>query len=384
MPPRDSQDPESLEPFAEPIHVGRPNIADPDRFIELVKSAVDRKWLSNDGPILREFESAVAELLGVRHCVAISNGTIALEIAIKAAGLTGEVIVPAWTFVATAHAVQWHGLTPVFVDIDPDTHNLDPDAVRRAITPRTSAILAVHLWGRPSPVDELTAIADEHDLTLFFDAAHAFGVSHAGRRVGGFGRAEVLSFHATKFFNAIEGGAIVTDDDEFARVARLMRNFGFAGEDTVISEGTNGKMSEVSAAMGLANLPHLGDLVEANKVRYQLYRDGLSGLRGVSVLEHGDGSNYQYVVMLVDETCPASRDEILAALRSKNVLARRYFWPGVHRMEPYRTLDPTLAERLPATELVSEQVIVLPTGPTLREEDVVRVCDIVRKAVEGG
>ncbi len=236
--------------FSEPLHVGRPNIGDPERFLELVQGALDRRWLSNDGPLVREFESRIAAYLGVKHCVAITNGTIALEIAIRALGMTGEVIVPSFTFVATAHALHWQGLTPVFADIDPDTHCLDPESVRRLITPRTTGIIAVHLWGRPAPVAELEAIAAEFGLALLFDAAHAFGVSVGEHMVGSFGRAEVLSFHATKFFNSLEGGAIVTDDDDVAHRARLMRNFGFAGEDTVVSDGTNGKLNEICRGHG--------------------------------------------------------------------------------------------------------------------------------------
>jgi dTDP-4-amino-4,6-dideoxygalactose transaminase len=229
-------------------------MGDREAFLTRVGEIFDRGWFSNDGPVVREFEARLAEMAGVRHCVATCNGTIALEIAIRALGLEGEVIVPSYTFVATAHALHWQGVTPVFADIDPRTHTLDPEAVRRAITPRTTGIIGVHLWGQPAAVDELQAIADEHGLSLMFDAAHAFACTHQGRMIGGFGRAEVFSFHATKFFNSFEGGAVMTDDDEIAEKARLMRNFGFAGYDNVIHPGTNGKMIEVCAAMGLTNL----------------------------------------------------------------------------------------------------------------------------------
>jgi len=200
--------------FADTLHVGRPNIGDREAFLTLMGDMFDRRRLSNNGPLLQEFESRVARRLGVRNCVAMCNGTIALEIAIRALGLTGEVIVPSYTFVATAHALHWQGLTPVFADIDPSTHNLDPDAVRRMITPRTSGIIGVHLWGRGAPVAALQEVADENGLQLMFDAAHAFDCSFQGKMIGGFGRAEVLSFHATKFFNTFEAGAIVTDDPE--------------------------------------------------------------------------------------------------------------------------------------------------------------------------
>jgi len=369
--------------FPEPIHVGRPNIARPEEFLELVAGALDRHWLSNGGPLVSEFERRVAELLGVRHCVAIVNGTIALEIAITALGLSGEVIVPSWTFVATVHALQRHSITPVFADIDPDTHALDPASVRSKITARTSGIIPVHLWGRVAPVDELAEIADEHNLTLLYDAAHAFGVGQGARMVGSFGDAEVLSFHATKFFNTIEGGAIVTNEDEVAERARLLRNFGFAGEDNVISVGTNGKMHEISAAMGLSNLDGLDELVATNRQNYETYIRLVEGLPGLQILPVGNGDrrNYQYVVMLVDDDCPVSRDTLLAGLRRNNILARRYFWPGVHRMEPYRSLQPEAGASLPATEKVSEQVIVLPTGTSVSPDDIHTIVSVLASTI---
>ncbi len=358
--------------FDHPIHVGRPNIARPDEFIRMVEGALDRRWLSNDGPLVREFEAKIAGYLGVKHCIAITNGTIALEILIKASGLTGEVIVPSWTFIATVHALQWSGITPVFADVDPDTHCLDPESVRSKISERTTGILGVHLWGRAAPVGELQEIANEHGLALLFDAAHAFGVSVGDRMVGTFGNGEILSFHATKFFNAIEGGAIVTDDDDLAARARLMRNFGFAGEDNVVSEGTNGKMSEICAAMGLSNFEGIDELITINRRNYDAYVRGVQEVPGLSILEIDSSirSNYQYVVLLVDDECSVSRDDLLAELRRNNVLARRYFWPASHRMEPYRTSQPNAGAELPATERIADQVIVLPTGTAVSEADV--------------
>jgi len=371
--------------FAEPLHVGRPNVASQERFLKLANGALDRRWLSNDGPLVRQLETMISDCLGVRHVFAITNGTIALEIAIRALGLTGEVIVPSWTFIATAHALRWLGLTPVFADVDPETHCLDPESVRSLITERTSGIIGVHLWGRAAPVDALEQLANERGLKLLFDAAHAFGVSSGGHAVGSFGDAEVFSFHATKFFNTLEGGAIATNDDELAERLRLMRNFGFAGEDNVISDGTNGKMNEISAAMGISNLEHLDELIEVNRAAYHAYERGVEGVPGLRILPIDDRerSNYQYVVLLVNETCPVSRDHVLAQLRDNNVLARRYFWPGCHRMEPYRTLDPDAGARLPVTEALADQVIVLPTGSAVDENDIALVSGIIRRAVLG-
>ena len=350
--------------FDQPLHVGRPNIGDHDRFLAMAREMLGRRWLTNNGPLVQEFESRIAAHLGVKHCVAMCNGTIALEIAIRALGLEGEVIVPSWTFIATAHALYWQGITPVFADIDPATHNLDPDAVRAMITPRTTGIIGVHLWGRPAPVEALQAIADEHGLQLMFDAAHAFGCSVKGQKIGRFGRCEVLSFHATKVFNAFEGGAVVTNDDELAETMRLMRNFGFAGYDDVIHPGTNGKMPEINAAMGLVNLDALPGFIEANRERQLAYRAALDDIGGVRLLVYDDGDdpNYHYTVVEVDEAFPAGRDQVLATLHAENILARRYFWPGCHRMLPYRDLFPHAGLVLQKTSAVAESVLVLPNG----------------------
>jgi dTDP-4-amino-4,6-dideoxygalactose transaminase len=355
--------------FREPVHVGRPNVGDQAAFLRAAKDMLDRRWLTNNGPLVQQLECAIAQMHGVAHCVAMCNGTIALEIAIRALDLTGEVIVPAYTFIATAHALSWQGITPVFADIDPATHNLDPDAARRMITPRTTGIIGVHLWGRPAPVDALQALADERGLQLMFDSAHAFGCSAGGRRIGGFGRCEVLSFHATKVFNTFEGGAVLTNDAELAETMRLMRNFGFIGFDNVIHPGTNGKMPEINAAMGLVNLDALPQFVASNRERHAAYARAFSGLDGIRLLAHdpADDPNYQYVVLQVDA---GIRDKVVTALHAENILARRYFWPGCHRMKPYRDLYPHAGMLLPCTESVAGRVIVLPTGPSLSLDDV--------------
>lgn len=369
--------------FDQMLHVGRPNMGDRDAFMAYAADIFDRRWLSNNGPLVQEFEAEVARHLGVKHCVAMCNGTIALEIAIRALGLTGEVIVPSYTFVATAHALQWQSITPVFADVDPATHTLSPAAVRRMITPRTSGIIGVHLWGRGAPVDELQDIADEHGLKLMFDAAHAFSCTYQGRMIGSFGACEVLSFHATKFFNSFEGGAVVTNDDELAEAMRLMRNFGFVDLDKVIHPGTNGKMIEIAAAMGLVNMRSLDQVIAANRANYMAYREALRGIDGVRVLEYNEQerNNYQYVVLEVAPGCAIGRDALVDALRAENVMARRYFWPGCHKMEPYRSLFPHAGLVLPDTEAVAASVIVLPTGQTMTADMIGTVAQIIRTAV---
>lgn len=371
--------------FAEPLHVGRPNLGEREAFLARVAEIYDRGWLTNGGPVVQEFERRIADYLGVRHCVAMCNGTIALEIAIRALDLEGEVIVPSWTFIATAHALHWQGITPVFADIDPATHNLDPDAVRRMVTPRTTGIIGVHLWGRVAPVEALQAVADEHGLKLMFDAAHAFGSTHRGQSIGRLGACEVLSFHATKAFNTMEGGAVVTDDDDLAEAMRLMRNFGFHGYDNVIHPGTNGKMIEVCAAMGLANLDGFAAVVKSNRRNHAAYRSALDGIGGLSVLEYdpGESNSHHYIVLEVDGACAASRDAIIAALHAENVLARRYFWPGCHRMRPYRDLFPHAGLMLPNTRQVADRVVVLPNGCVLEPDQVATVADVIRAVCQG-
>lgn len=366
--------------FDEPIHVGRPNLGDRRQLLAYTGEIYDRRWLTNNGPLVQELEGKLADFFGVRHCVAMCNGTVALEIAIRALGLEGEVIVPAYTFIATAHALHWQAITPVFADIDPHTHNLDPEAVRRMITPRTTGIIGVHLWGRPAPVEQLQAIADEQGLALMFDAAHAFGCRHAGRRIGGFGRCEVFSFHATKVFNTFEGGAVTTDDDELAEAMRLMRNFGFRGYDNVIHPGTNGKMPEINAAMGLVNFQSLPLFVECNERRYREYLQAFEGIAGLRLLDYqrDHEPNFQYVILELDPCLADRRDQIVAALQAENILARRYFWPGCHRMAPYRSLFPHAGLLLSHTEDIAARVIVLPTGQTLPDECPTIAATVVR------
>ena len=372
--------------FPEPLHVGRPNIGNHARFLQRAGEILDSGWLSNNGPVAQEFERRITEFLGVKHCVAMCNGTIALEIATRALDLKGEVIVPSYTFVATAHALQWQEITPIFADIDPTTHNLDPAAVWRMITPRTTGIIGVHLWGRASPVKELEAMAKEHGLRLMFDASHGFGCSLRGRPLGGFGECEVFSFHATKFFNTFEGGAVVTNNDALAEKMRLMRNFGFSGYDNVIYPGTNGKLTEIAAAMGLTNLENVDEFVAINRRNYQRYREAIAAVHGLSMLEYDESerNNFQYVVVEVAPYFPVARDRIIEVLHAENVLARRYFWPGCHNMEPYRSYYPHAGLVLPNTRVVADRVIVLPTGSSIGVAEIDGITSILAALAAGG
>jgi dTDP-4-amino-4,6-dideoxygalactose transaminase len=359
--------------FAEKLYVGRPNIGNRTRLLGRFNEMLDRKWLSNQGPFVQELEERIAEYVGVKHCVATCNGTVGMEIAATASGLTGEVIVPSMTFVATAHALKWLQITPVFCDIDPRTHNIDPNKVESLITPRTTGIVGVHLWGRPCEVEQLERIAQQHRLILLFDAAHAFGCSRNGRMIGGFGDAEVFSFHATKFFNSFEGGAVVTNNDELAHRARLMKNFGLEGPDLVVEVGTNGKMSEPSAAMALTNLESLEEFIAVNYQNYRDYCQALESAPGISVLAHSEieKCNYHYIVLEVEQSvAQISRDLLVKVLAAENVSARRYFYPGCHRAQPYLRSRPDELSQLPETERLVSRVLVLPNGTCICADDI--------------
>lgn len=370
--------------FKEKLFVGRPNIGNRARLLERINDMLDRRWLSNNGIFVQEFEQRIADYLGAKHCIAVCNGTIALELVIRALELKGEVIIPSFTFIATAHALQWQEITPVFCDIDPKTHTLNPWRVESLITPRTSGIMGVHLWGQPCDVETLTQISSRHNLKLMFDASHAFGCSHCGKMIGNFGSAEVFSFHATKFMNTFEGGAIVTNDDDLNQKLRLMKNFGFSGFDNVVYLGTNGKMPEVSAAMGLTSLDSLSEFIEINRRNYYCYQDGLANIDGVSLfaVNESERHNYQYIVLEIDEEkTKLSRDLLIDILHAENVIARRYFYPGCHRMAPYRSYFPHAGLLLPETEKLTQKVLVLPTGTAISEDDIKKICCIFRIAI---
>ena len=373
--------------FAEPLHVGRPNLGDRAKLLDRITDILDRRWLTNNGHYVQQLEAQVARQVGARNCIAVCNGEIGLEIAIRALGLRGEVIVPAFTFIATAHALQWQEITPVFADIDPRTHLIDPESVKRLITPRTTGIIGVHLWGQCCDADALDRIARDYGLKLLFDAAHAFGCGTSDRLAGTWGQAEVFSFHATKLVNSLEGGAVVTNDDALAQRVRLMKNFGFLGYDNVGYVGTNGKMNEFSAAMGLTSIEGMDEFVAHNRRNYETYLRELADIPGIDLHRYDTTQqlNYHYVVAEVDvERTGVSRDILLDVLWAENILARRYFYPGCHRMQPYRAYFPNAGLMLPVTERVASRVLVLPTGQAIVPAEVSRVCGVIRCAVANG
>lgn len=371
--------------FQEPLHVGRPNLGDRARLLERISDILDRRWLTNRGPYVQDFEQRVATLTGTEHCVAVCNGTVALDLVIRALGLHGEVIVPSLTFIATAHALQWQGIRPVFCDVDPRTLTLDPARVEALIGPHTTGILPVHLFGQACDTDALAAVAKRHNLQLFYDASHAFGCTHQGRPVGGFGAAEVFSFHATKFVHTLEGGAITTNDGDLAARLRRMQNFGFAGYDDVRMLGTNGKMNEFSAAMGVTLLEAIDAIAATNQRHHGLYRAALAGVPGLHLREPAaaERHNWQYVVVEVDAALTGiDRDALVEMLHAENVMARRYFHPGCHRMEPYCTQDPGAGRLLPVTQQMTGRLLCLPTGTAVNAADIGKIAALLRFAVE--
>jgi dTDP-4-amino-4,6-dideoxygalactose transaminase len=365
-------------------HVGRPNIGNRENFYARVEDILNRNWLTNNGPYLKEFEHKLAEFLGVRNCIAMCNATIGLEIMARALGVQGQVIVPSFTFIATAHALQWQKINPVFCDVDPLMHNIDPEKIVSLITSETTAILGVHVWGRACNIEMLTKIASEHNLKLMFDAAHAFGCSYKGKMIGGFGDAEVFSFHATKFFNSFEGGAVTTNSDILADKIRRMRNFGFQGLDNVVDIGINGKMSEISAAMGLTSLDSLQDFILVNHENYLEYVKGLEGISGVRLVQYDEmeNNNYQYIVIELDENYGGiDRNTLIEILSAENIKARRYFYPGCHQMEPYYSTCSNGTQHLLETEKLVKKVVQLPTGTAVSRDNVSEICSLIQLAI---
>lgn len=363
------------------LHVGKPNVGDEDLFRSLVDGIFERRWFTNNGQLVKELEQRLADFLGVRHAILVCNATVGLQLACHALDLTGEVIVPAFTFVATPHAVHWEGLKVVFADVRSEDHLIDPDQIEQLITPETSAIAGVHLWGQPCHVEAIASIANEYGLKVMYDAAHAFACRHGDTMIGNFGDLEVFSFHATKFFNTFEGGAITTNDDALAHKIRLMTNFGFEGVDRVVHLGTNAKMTEVCAAMGLAGIDHINRFIDCNRANHRQYQELLEDLPGVSVLGYDnveEGSNFQYVVVEIDAAVAGkTRDEVCDALRARNILARRYFHPGCHRMEPYQTLYPEQVDGFPIADTLCSQVMCLPNGTAVSSDDIKHVCSSI-------
>jgi dTDP-4-amino-4,6-dideoxygalactose transaminase len=370
--------------FADPLHVAQLNLPDWDKVEQVFRDIFRRRYFANHGPLVRQLERAIAARLGVEHAVCVTNGTVGLMVLAKALELSGEVIVPAFTFPATVHALAWAGIEPVLCDVSRDTHMVTPATVAPLLTPRTVGILAVHLWGRVCDVDALQHLADRRGVQLIFDSCHAIGCTRRARQIGGFGAAEVFSFHATKIVNAAEGGCITTNDARLAAGLRTIRNFHATETFAPVALRMNGKMSEAQAALALLSLDDLADNIAANRRRYAAYTDGLSGIPGVELAHFDDGEqcNFQYIVVAVDSArSGVRRDVLMRMLAAENVICRRHFYPGVHRCHPYLGSDAMRTPALPATDRLCQTLLQLPTGQAVTLTDVEQVCELVRRIV---
>ncbi len=367
-----------------PITVTKPSLPPLEEYVELLRDIWDRRWLTNKGHYHDAFEAALAEHLGVPYVSLFCNGMMALQVGLQALRITGEVITTPYSFVATTHAIYWNHCTPVFCDIEPDTCNLDPEKVESLITPRTTAILPVHVYGNPCNVDRLQRIADTYGLKLFYDAAHAFGVKLNGASVLNFGDLSMLSFHATKVFNTAEGGALVTHDPTLKQRIDYLKNFGFADEVTVVGPGTNGKMNELQAALGLLQLRYVDGEIAKRRAVADLYRKQLTGVPGIRLLPESSGvtQNYGYFPVFVDEAAYGmSRDALYEKLKAAGIHGRRYFHPLISEFPAYRgvpSADPTL---LPGARASAGTVICLPIHAGVGEEAVMHIAGKIMRSV---
>lgn len=364
-----------------PIYVTQPHLPPLEEFIPYLEQIWGSRVLTNGGPLHQQLEKALSEHLGVPHVALFNNGTIALSVALQAMDLQGEVITTPYSFVATSHALVMNGLEPVFVDIDPESMNIDPARIEAAISPRTTAILAVHCYGRPCDVDAIGQIAKRHKLKVIYDAAHAFGVQDKGGSVLRHGDLSALSFHATKVFNTFEGGAVVCHHLETKQRIDRLKNFGFATEVEITEVGTNGKMSEINAAFGLVQLRHLDEALASRALVSQRYRERLAGVAGIRVVgvDHAEVPNHSYFPVLVGPEYPLGRNGLYEDLKTIGVFARRYFFPLLSGLPMYRDLPSAAPANLPVACRVAEQVLCLPLYPALSEEDQDRIIDRVRQ-----
>lgn len=354
-----------------PIYVTLPDLPPLEEFVPFLEQIWESKRLTNSGTFHKEFEAALCNYLGVEHISIFVNGTLALVTALQALNISGEVITTPYSFVATAHSLLWNAIKPVFVDIDPDTFNLDPARIEAAITPETTAIMPVHCYGTPCDVHEIQRIADRYGLKVLYDAAHAFGVQDAGGSILRHGDLSVLSFHATKVFNTFEGGAIISPDAETKKRIDYLKNFGFADETTVVALGINGKMNEMQSAFGLLQLKHIDNALERRKQIDRAYREALKGLTGITVLPTNSASkgNNSYFPILVETNFPLSRDNFYMKLKKKNIFARRYFYPLISEFPMYQGLPSAQSTNLLVAHEIAKKILCLPIYPALSNEE---------------
>jgi dTDP-4-amino-4,6-dideoxygalactose transaminase len=369
-----------IEKLNKPIYVTQPALPPLEEFQPYLEQIWESKWLTNNGPFHQELEKKLAEYLGVEHLALFANGTLALVTALQALRITGEVITTPFSFVATAHSLLWNGIKPVFVDIHPETFNLDPEKIEVAITPHTTAIMPVHVYGKPCDVEKIQNIADTYGLKVIYDAAHAFGVNYKGKSLLKHGDLSTLSFHATKVFNTFEGGAIVCPDAKTKKRIDDLKNFGFHDEVTVVAPGINAKMNELQAAFGLLQLKHVDKAIDRRREIDNLYREGLSSVSGIfcPLLPTDTIYNYAYFPILIEKEYPLSRDELNDKLRQQGIFARRYFYPLISDFPMYRGLPSATRQNLPVAHKIAESVLCLPSYPALEEKDILRIISLLK------
>ena len=361
-----------------PILVTQPSLPNLDEFVESLKEIWESKWITNNGKFHQEFEKKLAEHLGVEYISLFSNGTLALITAIQALGLEGEVITTPYSFVATAHALVWNKITPVFVDVD-EYGNLDPNKIESAITDKTTAILPVHVYGNPCQHDKIEMIAKKHKLKLIYDAAHAFGVEEKGQSILNYGDLSILSFHATKIFNTIEGGAIISHSPEMKKHIDHLKNFGFEDEVTVVEVGINAKMNELQAAYGLLQLKTINNQIEKRKKVADKYSELLKDIKGIDILKDKENvkHNYAYFPIFVKQDYPITRDELYEKLKENNIYGRRYFYPLISDFPPYKGLNSTHSENLPNANIITNEVICLPIYVNLSGVEIEKIMNLI-------
>ncbi len=361
--------------FKNPLHVAQVNLPPWEQLESSFRGIFARQYFANNGPLVRELDTAIADTLGVNYAVCVTNGTLAIALLARALELTGDVIVPAFTFPATVQGLLWAGLNPVYCDVDPDTHMLTAALVEPLIDSKTVAVMGVNLWGKVGDISNLETLCSQHGLALIFDSCHAFACGHGKCMVGGAGRGEAFSFHATKVLNAAEGGCITTNDPEMAARLKTMRCFHPSETFATVPLRFNAKMSEAQAALALLSLEQLDANIHANKSRYQAYVSGLKGMPGIRLVEPAEPGNYQYIVICIDRhDFGLSRDALMYVLAGENILCRRHFYPGAHQVVPAKGRLP----ELPVTELLCQTVMQLPNGQQMALNDVNRVCETIR------
>lgn len=364
------------------ITVTSPLLPNLDEFNEMLKQIWDSKWVTNNGSFHKQLERELAEYLKVPFVSLFTNGTLPLLTALQALRVTGEVITTPYSFVATTHCIWWNGCKPVFVDIDPSTGNLDPDKIEAAITPITTAIMPVHVYGKPCDTKRIQEIADKYGLKVIYDAAHAFGVEVNGESVLKAGDMSTLSFHATKVYNTLEGGALVMKDEVTKKRIDYLKNFGFAGETEVVAPGINSKVDEVRAAYGILNLRQVDNAIEARHKAAIRYREALRPVDGISFMDDMPGvkHNYSYFPIFIDEDkFGMTRDELYFKMKSQNILGRRYFYPLISEFSTYRGLPSAAKENLPNAHKMANSVICLPMHHQLEMSDIERIIDSIVK-----